>query len=49
MPMRAALLSLVTLFGIALWGLAVYSEGAIAGNVPLDGYGVSAVSHESRN
>ncbi|WP_306127164.1 hypothetical protein [Roseitalea sp. MMSF_3516] len=36
------LLSLATLFGISLWGLSVYSEAAITGNVPVDGYGVSA-------
>ena len=41
MTIRATLLSLAALAGICLWGLAVYSEGAVAGNVPLDGYGVS--------
>ncbi len=42
MTIRATLLSLAALAGICLWGLAVYSEGAIAGNVPVDGYGVSS-------
>ena len=46
MPVRATFLSLATLFGIMLWGLAVYSDGAIAGNVPLDGYGVSALADD---
>ena len=44
MTLRATLLSLATLFGITLWGMAVYSDGAVAGNAPLDGYGVSAIS-----
>lgn len=46
MPMRAMFLSIVTLLGITLWGLAVYSEGAIAGNVPSDGYGVSVAGSD---
>ncbi|MEO1746546.1 MAG: hypothetical protein AAFR13_08455 [Pseudomonadota bacterium] len=39
--MRAALLTLGTLVAITLWGLAVYSDGAVAGHAPADGYGVS--------
>ena len=42
MSMRAVLLSLATLFGISLWGLAVYSAGAVTGTVAYDGYGVSS-------
>jgi hypothetical protein len=42
--MRTVLLSAAALFGIALWAMAVYSDGAMAGNVPVDGYGVSSVS-----
>ena len=41
MNLRAALLSVATLVGISLWGLAVYTEGVAAGHVPHDGYGVS--------
>ena len=44
MALRATLLSAATIFGISLWGMAVYSDGAIAGNAPVDGYGVSAVT-----
>ena len=43
MTLRATLLSLATLFGISLWGLAVYTDGAVAGGTPVDGYGVSAL------
>lgn len=45
--MRIAFLSAFALFAISLWGLAVYTDGAIAGNVPLDGYGVSAASRSN--
>ena len=41
MNLRAALLSVATLVGISLWGLAVYTEGVAAGHVAHDGYGVS--------
>lgn len=44
MTIRATLLSVAALVGISFWGLAVYTEGAVAGNVPLDGYGVSSQS-----
>lgn len=44
MTLRAMLLSIATIFGISLWGIAVYSDGAVAGNAPVDGYGVSAVT-----
>jgi len=48
MPVRATLLSLATLFGITLWGMAVYSETSLAGGVAADGYGVSAIADQSR-
>lgn len=48
MPVRATLLSLATLFGITLWGMAVYSETSLAGGVAADGYGVSAISSQSQ-
>lgn len=41
MSMRATLLTLAMMLATSLWGLAVYTEGAMAGNVPVDGYGVS--------
>lgn len=40
--MRTAFLLIAAIFAIALLGMSVYTEGAIAGNVPTDGYGVSA-------
>jgi len=42
MPVRAAVLSAGMLLAISFWGLAVYTEGAMAGKVPSDGYGISA-------
>ncbi|MBO6639212.1 MAG: hypothetical protein JJ920_16120 [Roseitalea sp.] len=48
MTVRATFLSLATLFGITLWGLAVYSETSLAGGVAVDGYGVSVISGQSR-
>jgi hypothetical protein len=42
--MRTALLTTAALTAIALWGLAVYTDGAIAGHVPVDGYGVSVAA-----
>ncbi|MCI5078471.1 hypothetical protein [Oricola sp.] len=42
MSIRAAFLSAATLLAISFWGLAVYTDGAMAGKVPSDGYGVSA-------
>ncbi|WP_223476294.1 hypothetical protein [Oricola indica] len=41
MSVRAAFLSAATLLAISFWGLAVYTDGALAGKVPSDGYGVS--------
>ncbi|HMQ58704.1 MAG TPA: hypothetical protein PKE65_09155 [Rhizobiaceae bacterium] len=40
---RATLLSTAMVLGILFWGMAVYSDDAIAGKVPSDGYGVSAL------
>lgn len=42
MALRAAILSAATLLAISFWGLAVYTDGAVAGQVPADGYGISA-------
>ena len=42
MTVRAAVLSAGMLLAISFWGLAVYTEGAMAGKVPSDGYGISA-------
>lgn len=39
--MRAAFLATAALVAITFWGMAVYTDGAVAGNVPVDGYGVS--------
>lgn len=41
MSVRAVVLSAGMLLAISFWGLAVYTEGAIAGKVPDDGYGIS--------
>ena len=41
MSIRAAMLTLAMMMATSLWGLAVYTDGALAGNVPADGYGVS--------
>ena len=41
MSVRAAVLSAGMLVAISFWGLAVYTDGAMAGKVPVDGYGVS--------
>jgi hypothetical protein len=43
MSVRTIFLSVGMVFAISFWGLAVYSEGALAGKVPADGYGISAV------
>lgn len=43
MPVRAVFLSAATLIAISFWALAVYTEGAMAGKAPADGYGISAV------
>jgi len=42
MSVRAAVLSAGMLLAISFWGLAVYTDGAMAGKVPTDGYGISA-------
>ena len=49
MALRTAFLSAATLVAISFWGLAVYSDGALAGKAPVDGYGVSAVLTSSVN
>ncbi len=41
-PVRATLLSIFMLSGLALWAAAIYSADAAGGRVPLDGYGVSS-------
>ncbi|WP_158585155.1 hypothetical protein [Oceaniradius stylonematis] len=48
MTVRATFLSLATLFGITLWGMAVYSETSLAGGAAADGYGVSAIAAKTR-
>ena len=42
--MRTVILTVGALLGITLWGMAVYTDGANAGNVPADGYGVSRLA-----
>lgn len=41
-PVKAALLSVLMLSGIAMWGAGIYAADAAAGHRPVDGYGVSA-------
>lgn len=41
-PIRAALLSLFMMSGIAFWGVGIYAASATNGYVAVDGYGVSA-------
>lgn len=41
-PVKATLLSVLMLSGIALWGAGIYSADAAAGHRVIDGYGVSA-------
>ena len=41
-PVKAALLSVLMLSGIAMWGAGIYSADAAAGYNVTDGYGVSA-------
>jgi hypothetical protein len=43
-PVKAALLSVLMLSGIALWGAGIYSADAAGGHAPVDGYGVVQVS-----
>jgi len=40
-PVRAALLSLFMLTGIAMWGAGIYAADAAGGRVVIDGYGVT--------
>jgi hypothetical protein len=49
MSLRTAFLSTATLVAISFWGLAVYSDGALAGKAPVDGYGISAAFTSSVN
>ncbi|MEL6919482.1 MAG: hypothetical protein AAFO77_00460 [Pseudomonadota bacterium] len=44
--MRATLLTLGTLVAIAFWGMAVYTDGAVASHAPSDGYGVSVAEFD---
>lgn len=44
MSIRAAVMSAGLLLAISFWGLAVYTDGAMAGKGPGDGYGISAAS-----
>lgn len=41
-PVRAALLTLAMISGIAMWGAGIYSADAAAEFHAVDGYGVSA-------
>nr|WP_295465891.1 hypothetical protein [Mesorhizobium sp.] len=43
-PVKAALLSVLMLSGIALWGAGIYSADAAGGHAPVDGYGVVQAS-----
>lgn len=40
-PVRAAVLSLFMLTGIAMWGAGIYSAGAAGDHIAIDGYGVT--------
>ena len=40
-PVKATLVSLFMLTGIAMWGAAMYSADAAGGVGPVDGYGVT--------
>lgn len=40
-PVRAAVLSLFMLTGIAMWGAGIYSADAAGDHVIVDGYGVT--------
>ena len=44
MSIRAAVMSAGLLLAISFWGLAVYTDGAMAGKGPGDGYGISAAA-----
>lgn len=39
-PVKAAVLSVLMLSGIALWGAGIYAADAAGGHAPVDGYGV---------
>ena len=41
-PVKAALLSLAMLAGIAFWGVGIYAADASSGHAVVDGYGVTA-------
>lgn len=41
--MKAALLSLFMLSGIAIWGIGIYAADAASGHLVVDGYGVGAI------
>jgi hypothetical protein len=40
-PVKATLLSIFMLSGIALWGAAIYTADAAGGHPAVDGYGVT--------
>ena len=41
-PVKAALLSLFMLSGIAAWGVGIYAADAAANHTAVDGYGVTS-------
>ncbi len=43
--LRAALLSILMLSAIVIGGAGVYSAGAVGGQAPSDGYGITAMRH----
>ena len=43
-PVKAALLSVMMLSGILLWGAGIYAADAVGGHAPVDGYGVVQAS-----
>lgn len=43
-PVKAALLSVLMLSGIALWGAGIYAADASGDHAPVDGYGVVQAS-----
>ena len=40
-PVRAALLSIFMLTGIAMWGAGIYAADAAGDRIAIDGYGVT--------
>jgi|APFEC2959095136_1045048.scaffolds.fasta_scaffold12872_2 hypothetical protein len=43
-PVKSALLTVLMLSGLAMWGAGIYSADAAGGHAPVDGYGVVQAS-----